>query len=67
MEGGKVLSRCPGEGKIHAAKTRRVIDREGAHSAPPQSDPGNFRKSLQIQTDDRFNLRGLSTKRATEK
>jgi hypothetical protein len=43
------------------------VDREEALSGHPQSDLGNFRKSLQMQTDDRFNLRGLGTKRSMEK
>jgi len=42
MEGGKNLSRCPGEGQIDAAKTRREIDAREALSWLPSSDVGNL-------------------------
>jgi hypothetical protein len=42
IEGGKSLSRCPGEGQIDAAKTRREIDAREALSRLPPSDAGNL-------------------------
>ena len=40
MEGGVGLSRCPGEGQIYAAKTRREMeDREALPRLPP-CNPG---------------------------
>ncbi len=42
LEGGKSLSRCPGEGQIYAAKTRREIDAREALPRLPPSDVGNL-------------------------
>jgi hypothetical protein len=42
MEAAESISRCPGEGKIHAAKTRREMDRGEALARAPQSDAGNL-------------------------
>jgi hypothetical protein len=42
MEALESLSRCPGEGKIHAAKTRRAVDRGEALPGLPQSGAGNL-------------------------
>jgi uncharacterized protein YbaR (Trm112 family) len=42
MEGGKSLSCCPEEGKIHAAKTRREIDVREALPRLLPSDAGNL-------------------------
>ena len=39
---GVGLSRCPGEGRIHAAKTRREMQDREAFSRLPPSDAGKM-------------------------
>jgi hypothetical protein len=65
MAGGKGLSRCPGEGQIHAAKTRREMDDREALPRLPPSDAGNRSIFLLKQADSLFGFGGLNTTPAT--
>jgi hypothetical protein len=46
MKGRKSPSRCPGEGKFPAVKTRREIHGLEALPGLPQSDAGSLRELL---------------------
>jgi len=50
MEGGKGLSRCPGEGGFTPPNPREMDDREAITRLPP-IDAGNLRIFYKKQTD----------------
>ena len=50
--GGKGILCCPGKGKFPAVKTRREIHGREARPGLPQSDAGDLRNLLSIQTRD---------------
>jgi hypothetical protein len=63
---GNGLSCCPGEGQIHAAKTRREMDDLEALPRLPQSDADYLGMILLEQKGYRFACVDLNTGPATE-
>jgi hypothetical protein len=68
LNGGREsLSCCPGEGQIHAAKTRREIDVQEALPRLPPSNADNLAIFLLKQSNFHFGFSGINTTLATEK